>query len=153
MKVRSFFAALVMISAPLTPLAFGQSSHSSAGVLDAPLPACSGVYSIVRIVDLKPGTTIDQYNAALAAHQAWYKQHSYDDVIYAAQVIEREEGSGHARYSKHLMLTYHFFKPTSPHPAKDAAWDAFVKMYTETSDLKESYFNCVPMEHAPHSLK
>ena len=153
MKVRSFFAALVLIGAPLTPLAFGQSSQSSAGALESPLPACSGVYSIVRLVELKHDVTIDQYNVALAAHQAWYKQHSYDDVIYAAPVIEREEGSGHARYSKHLILTYHYFKPTSPHPAKDAAWDAFVKLYTDTSDLKETYFTCTPMEHAPRSMK
>jgi len=153
MKFSRFFSALVLIGAPLTPLAFGQSSQSTAGALDAPLPPCSGVYSIVRIVDLKPGVTSDQYDAALKAHQAWYKAHSYDDVIYSAPVIERDNGSGHAMYSRHLILTYHYFKPTSPHPAKDAAWDAFVKMYTETSDLKESYFSCVPMNHAPRSLR
>jgi hypothetical protein len=122
-------------------------------VLEAPLPACSGVYSIVRLAELKSGVTIDQYMAAVAAHQAWYKKHGYDDVIYTARVIERDEGSGHPMYSKHLMLTYHYFKPTSPHPTKDAEWDAFVKMYTDTSDLKESYFDCVPMAHAPHSMK
>jgi hypothetical protein len=153
MKVSRFFAALVLISAPLSPLAFGQASQSSAGALKAPLPACSGVYSIVRLVELKHGVSIDQYMEALAAHQAWYKKHGYDDVIYAARVIERDTGSGHAMYSKHLMLTYHYFKPTSPHPTKDAEWAAFVKMYTDRSDLKESYFDCIPMAHAPHSMK
>ena len=153
MRILTALTAPVVLFASLSPLAFGQSSQSSAGALDAPLPACSGVYSIIRIVDLKPGVTIDQYDAALKAHKAWYKQHSYDDVIYSAPVIERDNGSGHAMYSKHLILTYHYFKPTSPHPAKDAAWDAFVKMYTDTSDLKESYFSCVPSAHAPRSLR
>jgi hypothetical protein len=153
MRILTALTAPAVLFLSLTPLAFGQSSQSTAGALDAPLPACSGVYSIIRIVQLKSDATLDQYNAALAAHQAWYKQHSYDDVIYAAPVIERDTGSGHPMYSKHLILTYHYFKPTSPHPTKDAAWDAFVKLYTNTSDLKESYFDCVPSEHAPRSLR
>jgi hypothetical protein len=122
-------------------------------MLDAPLPACSGVYSIIRLVELKPGVSIDQYMTAMKAHQAWYKQHGYDDVIYSAQVIERDSASGKAAYSSHSILTRHYFKPTSLHPTKDAAWDAFVKMYTDTSDLKETYFTCTPMEHAPRSMK
>jgi len=122
-------------------------------MLDSPLPACSGVYSIIRIVELKPSASVDQYMTALKAHRAWYQKHGYDDVIYATQVIERDSASGKAAYSSHSILTRHFFKPSSPHPQKDADWDAFVKMYTDTSDLKETYFTCTPMEHAPRSMK
>jgi hypothetical protein len=153
MRILTALITPAVLFASLTPLAFGQASQSSAGMLEAPLPACSGVYSIIRLVELKPGVTVDQYMTALKAHQAWYKKHGYDDVIYAAQVIERDSASGKAVYSSHSILTRHYFAPTSPHPKKDAEWDAFVKMYTDVSDLKETYFTCTPMAHAPRSMK
>jgi hypothetical protein len=154
MRIFATVIAAAALSASLAPFAAAQTeSQSTAGALQTPLPACNGVYGIVRLVELKPGASIDQYNAALAAHQAWYKKHGFDDVIYSARVIERDQASGHAMYSKHLILTYHYFKPTSPHPTKDADWAAFVKMYTDASDLKESYFDCVPANHAPRSLR
>jgi hypothetical protein len=151
MRIFTHLLTLTVLSATFAPLASAQ-SQSSAGMLTAPLPACDGVYSIIRLVELKPGVSIDQYMAALKAHQAWYKQHGYDDLIYAQRVIERDSGSGAATYSNHTILTHHYFKPTSPHPTKDADWDAFVKLYTDASDLKQTYFACVPAAHIPHSM-
>jgi len=146
MRILAVLTAVAILSTPLAPLAYGQSSP---GMQMAPLPACDGVYSIIRIAELKPGVSVDQYMAALKAHQAWYKQHKYDDVIYATRIIDRASG----KYSDTSILTRHYFTPKSPHPQKDAAWDAFVKMYTDASDLKESFYTCVPAAHAPRSMK
>jgi hypothetical protein len=158
MKALAALTALTLFAVPVTPRAISQAapqnqSYSTAGVLQDPLPPCDGVYSIVRLVELKPGVGIDQYMTALAAHQAWYKKHGYDDLIYAQRVIERDPDAGTAVYSKHTILSHHYFKPTSSRPKTDAEWDAFMKMYTDASDLKESYFACVPAAHVPRSMQ
>ena len=146
MRILAALTTLAILSAPLAPLGHGQ---SSSGMQRAPLPACDGVYSIIRVVELKPSATVDQYMAALKAHQAWYKAHKYDDVIFATRVIDLASG----KYSDTSLLTRHYFTPKSPYPTKDAAWDAFVKQYTDVSDLKESFYTCVPAAHAPRSMK
>jgi hypothetical protein len=147
MRILAALTALAVLSTPLAPLAFGQSQ--AGGTQMTPLPACKGVYSITRVVELKSGVTVDQYMTALKAHAAWYKKHGYDDVIYANQVIDLPNG----KYSDTSILSHHYFKATSPRPTRDAEWDAFVKMYTDASDMKESFYTCVPMAHAPRSMK
>jgi hypothetical protein len=51
------------------------------------------------------------------------------------------------------MITYHYIKPGGASPKHDEAWDAFVKMYNETSTIKETYGQCVPIDGAPASMK
>lgn len=150
MKVPSLFAALVLIAATLTPLSRGQEPSYS---LKGPLPACDGVYAIVRLAEISSSSSWDQYMQAVAAHKAWYKKHGYKDQIFASEVLERDPKTGEAHFSHHMVLTYHFIEKGSQPPVHDAEWDAYVKQYMSTSTLKESYVTCIPSEHIPISMK
>lgn len=150
MKVPSFFAALILIGATLTPLSRGQEPSYS---LKAPLPACDGIYAVVHLVEINPASNVDQYMQAMALHKAWFQKHGYKDQIFAARVLERDPQTGAARFSSHTMLTYHFIEPGSKPPVHDAEWDAYVKEYMNTSSIKESYVSCIPTEHIPISMK
>ncbi len=150
MKVPSFFAALILIAATLAPLSRGQEPSYS---LKAPLPACDGIYAIVRLAEISPASNIDQYMQALALHKAWYQKHGYKDQIFAARVLERDPQTGTAHFSNHTVLTYHFIEKGSQPPVHDAEWDAYVKAYMNASSLTQSWVSCIPSDHIPVSMK
>jgi|BarGraIncu00222A_1022003.scaffolds.fasta_scaffold89675_2 hypothetical protein len=116
-------------------------------------PACEGAYNILRISEITPTGSMDKFLAAVAAHQAWYVSHGYSDVIFAAKIAERDPQTKTWAYSDKLVMTYHYSKGSVPKSAQDAAWDAYVKLYNETSSIKESHMNCVPAAGLPASLK
>ncbi len=152
MKFPSFFAALVVLGATFTPLSRGQGA-APMNLLNGPLPACDGTYAIVRLIEISEGSNVDQYMQALAAHKAWYMKHGYKDQIFAAQILERDPKTDEARFSHHMVITYHFIEPGSKPPVHDAEWDAYVKEYIRTSTIKESYVACIPPEHTPRSME
>ena len=91
--------------------------------------------------------------AAVVAQQEWYKSHGLSDVIFAARVISRDPQTHAESYAENEAVTYHYIKPGGGNPPHDAAWDAFVKMFSDTSTIKETSVQCVPMAGAPASLK
>jgi hypothetical protein len=117
------------------------------------VPACDGVYNIIRLSEITPGGSLEKFMAATAAHKAWYASHGYPDVIFAARILVRDPKTGAFSYSDKQVLSYHYTKSAVPPASHDAAWDAYVKMYRETSTIKSTYVNCVPAAHAPASLK
>lgn len=117
------------------------------------MPACDGLYNILRVSEITPGVSVDKFMAAVAAQQEWYKSHGFADVIFAGRVIVRDPTTHAESYSDNEMVTYHYIKPGGAPPTHDAAWDAFVKMFSDTSTIKETYAQCVPMEGAPASMK
>jgi hypothetical protein len=121
--------------------------------LKGPLPACDGVYAIVRLTEIKPDSNFEAYEKALAMHKEWFRKHGYKDQIFAARVLERDEQTGAAHFSNHMVLQYHFIEPGSKPPVHDAEWDAYVKAYTDISTMKETYVSCVPTDHIPMSMK
>jgi hypothetical protein len=151
MKVPCLLAALVLIGATLTPMTLGQSEPAYS--LKGPLPACDGVYAIVRLTEINSNSNFEQYEQALALHKAWYKKHGYKDQIFAARVLERDEKTNEAHFSNHMVLQYHFIEQGSKPPVHDAEWDAYVKAYTDVSSMKESYLSCIPTDHIPTSMK
>jgi len=151
MKFPSFVAALVVLAASFAPFGRGQDASPMVS-LKAPLPACDGTYAIVRLIEVTNGSNVDQYMQALATHKAWYMKHGYKDQIIAAQILERDPKTDEARFSRHLVITYHFIEPGSKPPVHDAEWDAYVKEYIRTSTIKESYVACIPTEHTPMSM-
>jgi hypothetical protein len=151
MKVPSLLAALVLAGATLTPVTLGQ--NEPAYSLKGPLPACDGVYAIVRLTEINKSSNFEQYEQALALHKAWYRKNGYKDQIFAARVLERDEKTGNAHFSNHMVLQYHFIEPGSKPPVRDAEWDAYVKAYTDVSSMKESYVSCIPTDHIPTSMK
>ncbi|MFZ0338127.1 MAG: hypothetical protein WAL45_08860 [Terracidiphilus sp.] len=153
MKVSRFFTMLVLLGAALTFTSKGQAQMEPAYSLKGPLPACSGTYAIVRLAEIKPESNFEAYNKALEMHKAWFRKHGYKDQIFAARVLERDEKTGAAHFSNHMVLQYHFIDPESKPPVHDAEWDAYVKAYTDISTMKETYVSCVPKEHTPKSMK
>ena len=151
MKVPHLLAALVLVGATLTPMAKAQMEPAYS--LKGPLPACQGTYAIVRLAEIKPDSNFEAYEKALAMHKAWFRKNGYKDQIFAARVLERDEKTGEAHFSNHMVLQYHFIEEGSKPPVHDADWDAYVKAYTDISTMKETYISCVPKEHTPRSMK
>jgi hypothetical protein len=148
MRIPAFLTVLALLCAPLAPLTSAQNA-SAAPVM----PACNGVYNIFRVSEITPGASVEKFMAAVTAQQKWYKDHGFPDVIFAAQVIVRDPATQAESYSNNEMVTYHYIKAGNAAPKHDAAWDAFVKLYSETSTIKETYGHCLPMEDAPASMK
>jgi hypothetical protein len=118
---------------------------SSAFAQNAPI-ACDGDIAVVRISAIKPGAMAG-FMAAVAAHKAWYRSHGFsDNVIVASRVIVRDDKTGAMKYSDAEVVTYHVRPPGGKEttPKKDAAWDAYVKQYQDTSDVKSTYVTCMP---------
>lgn len=133
--MRTVLALAVLAALGVSPL-FAQ---------NAP-PACAGDLAIVRVATIKPGA-IQAYLAAVAAHKAWYRSHGFNDnVIVASRVIQTDERTGAMKYSDREVITYHVRPPGSAptNAKKDAAWDAYVKQYRDTSEIKNEYLTCMP---------
>lgn len=146
MKVPVLFAAFALLCVPMVSNAYGQAASSSG-------PACDGVINVVRLSEITPTGSMDKFAAAVAAHQAWYKSHGLPDVIFAARIVVHDSKTKADSYSETQMLTYHYQKPGGMDVKHDAAWDAYVKLYNDTSSIKQTYVNCVPATYAPASLK
>jgi hypothetical protein len=133
MTISSFRTALVLAALAVLQI-------PSALAQNAP-PACDGDLAVVRVSEIKPGA-MQGFMAAVAAHKAWYRSHGFkDNVIVVSKVILTDEKTGAMKYSDSEVVTYHIRPPKA---TKDAAWDAYVKMYRDTSDIKSEYFTCMP---------
>jgi hypothetical protein len=132
MRTAIFLAALATLQIP--------------SVLAQNMPPCDGDIDIVRISTIKPGA-MQGFMAAVAAHKAWYRSHGFNDnVIVASRVILRDEKTGAISYSVAEVVTQHVRPPGAAQTAakKDAAWDAYVKQYRDTSEIKNEYITCMP---------
>jgi hypothetical protein len=121
------------------------------GTWEASSQLCpSGVRMVLRINEVKEGSTVEKYLAAVAAQAAWYKSHDLKDVIYSTPQIVNEDGK--AKLSNHIFISYHYGLINSPETKPDAEWDAYVKLYVESSIVKEIVLQCIPKEYAPVQL-
>jgi hypothetical protein len=147
MKILPFVAALTLLTMPLAPKSPAQMAAAPA------MPACDGIITIARISEITPTGSMEKLMAAVAAHQAWYASHGFSDVIVAGRVLVSDPQTHAMSYSEKQVLTLHYEKPQGGPPTHDAAWDAYVKMYNETSTIKETNVSCIPMAAAPASMK
>lgn len=148
MRIPSAFLVMAALCAVLVSPAAAQTESARPEV-----PACDGIYNILRISEITPTGSIEKFMEAVAAHQAWYASHGYPDIVFAARVVERDPGTNTITLSNKTVLTYHYSKGPVPPAAHDAAWDAYVKLYNETSTIKETHMNCVPAAGVPAALK
>ena len=105
---------------------------------------CSGTLTIVRISEVKPGK-LDDFMAAVAAHQAWYRTNGVStNKIYAARILEQDPTSKEWKISETKVMTFHVNPPRSDSklPRNDDAWKAYVQKYSDSSDLKTEYVTC-----------
>jgi len=111
------------------------------------MPACDGDITVVRVSQIKPGGCMQGFMAAVAAHKAWYRANGYtDNEILAARVLVRDQKTGGLKYSDTEVLTYHLRLPDMANLANrgDAAWNAYVKLYRDNSEIKSEYVTCMP---------
>lgn len=111
------------------------------------LPACDGNYVTVRVSEIKPGGSIKGFLDAVAAHKAWYRANGItDNDIFAVRVIVQDEKTKAFSYSDKEIMTYHVNPPGPARTPKrgDAAWNAYVKMYRDNSDIKTELMTCMP---------
>ena len=132
----------LLIAAMTVPAAFAQSAPG--------MPACDGRLAIVRVSTIKPEGSMDKFMAAVAAQKDWYKSHSLGDMIFASKIVSRDADGKFTGYSTTEAISYHFYAAnTSAMPPHDAGWDAFVKMFADTSTIKDTYLTCVPTAMVP----
>jgi hypothetical protein len=105
--------------------------------------ACNGNYNHVRISEIKPGM-MQKFLDAVAAHQAWYKNAGTPDQITVMRIIERNPDTKATSYSETQVMTFHI-EPAdrTQGPPHDAAYDAFVALYKESSTIKSEYVTCM----------
>jgi hypothetical protein len=127
-------------------LAAGLAAPAFAQTAPAPTPPCDGTFAVVRVSEIKPDSSMDKFLAAVAAQKAWYAANRPGDKIFVSRVMER----GATDYSTTAAITYHFYAaPNSGEPKHDAAFDAFVKLFSESSTIKTGYLACIPADMAP----
>jgi hypothetical protein len=82
---------------------------------------------------------------AVAAHKAWVFSHGLTkDEIVTVPVIVRDDTTHTRSYSDKQFLSIHIHGSSEPDPKHDEAYDAFVKMYRDNSDIKSAYDVCLP---------
>src|SRR5579863_8045963 len=107
--------------------------------------ACDGRIATVRVSEIKPTGSVEGFLAAVAAHKAWTISHGLtNDEIFATRVILRDEKSREQTYSTKELMTFHIHGSRQPGPKHDEAYDAFVKLYRDNSDIKSAYDICLP---------
>ena len=111
---------------------------------NAPL-ACEGHRATVRILEITATGSVQGFMHAVAAHKAWLFSHGLKkDEITTVPVIVRDEKTGTRSYSTKEFLSIHVHGSNDPGPKHDEAYDAFVKMYRDNSDIKSAYDICLP---------
>ena len=150
MKILPFVVAVALLT---MPLALKSTAQMAAAPAMSAMPACDSILTIARISEITPTGSMEKLMTAVAAHQAWYASHGFSDVIVAGRILERDPQTHAMTYSDKQVLTLHYEKPSGPPPTHDAAWDAYVKMYNDTSTIKETNVSCIPMAAAPASMK
>lgn len=136
---------IVAISALAVPL----------NVAFAPMPAvaqqpagssmsstCSGNINIVRVSEINPGK-MDKFLSAVAAQQAWYKNAGTPDEISVMRVMDQNPDTKAWSLSETQAITTHIEPSHAKSLPHDAAWDAFVALFKDSSTIKTQYLTCV----------
>jgi hypothetical protein len=131
--MRKLFFAFALLTCPVS--LFSQNTQL----------ACEGRRATVRISEITPNGTIKGFMAAVAAHRAWVFSHGLiRDEITTVPVIVRDDQTKARSYSDKQFWSIHIHGSNQPEPKHDAAYDAFVKMYRDNSDIKSAYDICLP---------
>jgi hypothetical protein len=108
-------------------------------------PACDGDFAVVRVSEIKPSSSMEQYLKALDAHKAWYRSHGFmNNEIHTAKMLVLDKSTNSWKYSDSEIMSFHIRPPLPQDLKLDAAWDAFVRQYDESSEIKAEYSICLP---------
>lgn len=114
------------------------------------MPACDGDIAVVRVSQIKPTSNLAAFMKAQEAHIAWYRKNGFtDNQMYSSPVIVTDPTTKTSTYSETDIIAFHVRPPSGANGASVAskdqpAWDAFVKLYRDSSDIKSEYAVCLP---------
>ena len=99
----------------------------------------------VRVSEIPKTGSLEGFMKAVAAHAEWYKSHGTEDKVIAVRIVVRDEATKGQKYSETQVMTYHISPAVyKPGPAHDDAYEAFVKLYRDNSEIKQQYNVCMP---------
>ena len=139
MRTRRSLFLLFALAASLTP------ALAPAPAAAQPAPAaipCTGNINVVRISEVKPGM-MDKFLQAVAAQKAWYKNAGTPDRIGVMRILDRDPNTKAYTLSESQAITTHVEPANSKAPAHDAAFDAFVALFSASSTIKTQYLTCM----------
>lgn len=137
MRVRSLLLPLAL-SLAVHP-AISPTTASAQTPTNASSP-CSGTVHIVRVSDIQPGK-MDTFLQAAAAQRAWYKSKGTPDEIIVLRVMTQAPDKSWS-VSETQAITDHTQPPGQRNLPQDAGYDAFVKLYKDSSIIKTAYITC-----------
>ena len=108
---------------------------------------CDGVVARMRVSDIKPGM-FPMFEKAVAAQLAWYRGKGIlTNNIVLAKMYQADGKS----YSQAQAMTIHYNPPQSAgiSTAPDDGYKAFVKMFNDSSTIKQTYDVCMPKVTVP----
>jgi hypothetical protein len=106
---------------------------------------CDGRRATVRISEITATGTAKGFMEAVSAHRAWLSSHGLTkDEVITVPVIDRDEKTKARSYSDKQFWSMHIHGTPGPEPKHDEAYDAFVKMYRDNSDIKSAWDICLP---------
>ena len=111
-------------------------------------PVCDGVISILRISNYVGTGTEEGLKEASSKHDAWYKSHGVTEnkqVVIPLLQYDRDTDSFTKDSSR--VSTLHLSSVVSAEAQEhqgDAAWDEFIALYNENTEISESVIACLP---------
>ena len=111
-------------------------------------PVCDGVISILRISNYVGTGTEEGLKEASSKHDAWYKSHGVTEnkqVVIPLLQYDRDTDSFIKDSSR--VSTLHLNSVVSAEAREhqgDAAWDEFIALYNENTEISESVIACLP---------
>lgn len=109
---------------------------------------CDGVISILRISNYVDTGTEEGLREASSKHDAWYKSHGVTgnkQVLIPLLQYDRETDSFKKDSSR--VATIHLNSVVSVKSQEhigDAAWNEFITLYNENTEIAESMIVCLP---------
>jgi hypothetical protein len=126
------FACIALLIAP------SASVHAQAG--PRKLPGCTGIPAVLRTSSITG--TMAQFEAAVAAHRKWYRDRgiTFNDqrVVPVYRMVDTTISIDPTQ-----VMTIHT-NPPATNPPRDAAWEAFTKMYADVSKVTSQTVACLP---------
>lgn len=109
----------------------------------SPVDLCKdGQLAVVRMNAVKPGAKA-AYEKASRDHLGWYRSHGFtQNRLLVGPVITGDRTKGFTA-SETEFASVHLGSPGVPPDKRDAAWDAYVKAYRDSSDLTVDKFVCL----------
>lgn len=105
-------------------------------------PACrDGEVTRVRHSKIKAGATMADFDAAVAAHRAWYTSRGYRLNMIVAPVLRFQNGVPTVAGDEVMSFAS---GDNVPREKQDSGWSDFVAKYRAASDLTLEQVVCMP---------